>query len=84
MVLIKWRQVHETKDVGKHYLPIIVYKVCVNNILERYPDLHQELSNKASKLSTDISSVDLDSANNHLIKINVEDKRYPQNFQYIL
>ena len=53
-------------------------------MLERYPDLHQELSNKASKLSTDISSVDLDSANNHPIKINVEDKRYPQNFQYIL
>ena len=31
-------------------------------VLERYPDLCQEMSNKANQLSTSINSMDLDSA----------------------
>ena len=39
-----------------------LYKVYVGNVLERYPDLHQEISNKTNQLSTDINAMDLDSA----------------------
>ena len=43
-----WRQAPKMKDVAKNdYLTII------DNILEEYPDLCQELSNKANKLSND-------------------------------
>ena len=51
-----------------------LYKVYVDNVLERYPDLRQEMSSKAKQLSTGINSTDLDSANNHLNKINAEAK----------
>ena len=49
-----------------------LYKVYVDNILERYADLRQEMSNKANQLSTNINSMDLDSANNNLNKITTE------------
>ena len=42
------------------YLPL--YTVYVGNVLERYPDLHQEISNKTNQLSIDINVMDLDSA----------------------
>ena len=51
-----------------------LYKVYVDNVLERYPDLRQEMSKKANQLSTDINSIDLDSANNYLNIINAEAK----------
>ena len=50
-----------------------LYKVYVNKVLERYPDLYQKMRNKANQLSTDINSMEFDSASNHLIS-------YPQNF----
>ena len=50
------------------------------NVLDRYPDLRQELSNKANQLSTYINSMDLDSANNHLNKIYAEAKVIPKIF----
>ena len=46
----------------------------MDNVLERYPDLRQEMSKKANQLSTDINSIDLDSANNYLNIINAEAK----------
>ena len=39
-----------------------LYKVYVGNVLERYPDLHQEISNKTNQFSTDVNAMDLDSA----------------------
>ena len=54
------------------FLPL--YKVYADNVLQRYPDLRQEMSSKLNQLSTDINSMDLDSANNHLNKINAEAK----------
>ena len=39
-----------------------LYKVYVDNVLERYPDLLQEMNNKPNQLSTNINSMDLDSA----------------------
>ena len=51
-----------------------MYKVYVDNVLERYTDLHQELSSKTNQLSTDIKSMDLDSAKIHLNEINAEAK----------
>ena len=53
---------------------LLLYKEYVDSVLERYPDLSQEMSNKANQLSTDISLMDLDSANNHLKKTNTEVK----------
>ena len=48
----------------KMIIYLFLYKVYVDNVLERYSDLHQEISNQANQLSTGISSMDLDSANN--------------------
>ena len=42
------------RNVGKHdYLPITLslYQVYVDDVLERYPDLRQEMSSKANQLS---------------------------------
>ena len=49
----------------------------MNKALERYSDLYQEMSNKVNQLFTDINSMDLDSANDHLNKINAEAKVIP-------
>ena len=59
---------------AKMIIYLLLYKVYVDNVLERYSYLHQEISNQANHLSTGINSMDLDSANNHLNKINAEAK----------
>lgn len=46
----------------------------MDNVLDGYPDLRKEISNKANQLFTDISSMDLDSANNHLNKNYIQAK----------
>ena len=46
----------------------------MDKVLDGYPDLRKEISNKANQLFTDISSMDLDSANNHLNKNYVQAK----------
>ena len=63
------------REIGANMIIYLsLYKVYVDNVLERYPDLRQEMSKKANQLSTDINSIDLDSANNYLNIINAEAK----------
>ena len=63
------------REIGANMIIYLsLYKVYVDNVLERYPDLRQEMSRKANQLSTDINSIDLDSANNYLNIINAEAK----------
>lgn len=49
-----------------------LYKVYLDIALERYADLCQEMSNKSNQLWNNISSMDLESTNNHLNKITSE------------
>ena len=70
------------RDGSKHdYLPIIVY---VDNVLERYLDLRNEMSNKAKQPSININSMDLDSANNHPNKINADTKVILKTFIHLM
>ena len=67
---------HMKRGMEAHMIIYLsLYKVYVDNVLERYPGLRHEITTKANQLSADISSMDLDSMKNHHKEISAETKR---------